>query len=214
MTAVIGEDRKNWQDHVGYFLPGTAMASDAGMDALKDPPDRAAATRLLKESGYGGEKLVLLIPADFPTIKAQGEVIADALKQIGMALDVQEMDWGTVITRVNNQGPPDKGGWHMTTTFTAGSGLLNPVNNNFLRGTGPKALFGWPKSEKLESLRDAWFQAPDRAAQQRICAQIQQTAFEEVPYIPTGLYRSRTAHRADIIDLPKGLPLFYGVRRA
>ena len=34
MQAVQGEDRSTWRDGVGYFCPGTPMASDAGMENL------------------------------------------------------------------------------------------------------------------------------------------------------------------------------------
>ena len=116
--------------------------------------------------------------------------------------------------RHNNKGDPSKGGWHITGTFTAGIGLLNPASNNFLRGTGGSAIYGWADVPKLEALRTAWFEAPSEAAQAAICREIQAVAFETVPYVPTGLVRSRTAHRADLVDLQKGPPVFYGVRRA
>jgi len=97
MTAVIGEDPKRWRDKVGYFLPGTPMASQAGLDALQEPPDRDAARRLLKEAGYKGEPLVYLVPADIATIMLQGEVVTDALKKVGFNIDMQLMDWGTLL---------------------------------------------------------------------------------------------------------------------
>jgi peptide/nickel transport system substrate-binding protein len=214
MTAVIGEDRSRWKDHVGFFLPGTPMASDAGMQALREPPDRNAARKMLADSGYRGETLVFIVPADIASIKAQDEVVADALQQIGMKIDLQMMDWGTVLARANNRQGPDKGGWHIVGTFTAGIGLLNPASNNFLRGTGLSAIFGWSDIPDLERLRTAWFEAPDEAAQAAICAQIQRVAFDTVPYIPTGLQFQPTAYRKDLIDVQKCLPLFYGVRRA
>lgn len=214
MTAILGEDRSNWKDHVGFFLPGTPMASEVGLDALKEPPDRDAARRILAASGYNGETLVFIVPADVAQIKAQGEVVADALRQIGMKIDLQVMDWGTLLQRANNRQGPDKGGWHIVGTFTAGVGLLNPASNNFLRGSGESAIFGWANIPRLEELRTAWFQAPDEAAQAAICREIQAVAFETVPYIPTGLYFQRTAYRRNLTGIQKGLPLFYGVRRA
>lgn len=214
MTAVVGDDRRFWKDRVGYFLPGSPMASEAGLDALKEPPDRAMARRMLKESGYSGEPLVFIVPADIPSIKAQGEVVTDALQQAGFTIDMQVTDWGTLLSRANNRQSPDKGGWHIVGTFTAGVGLLNPAANNFLRGTGASAIFGWSDIPKLEELRTAWFQAPDEQAQARICAAIQQVAFETVPYAPTGLYVQQTAYRKNLTGMQKGMPLFYGVRRA
>jgi peptide/nickel transport system substrate-binding protein len=214
MTAVVGDDRSRWKDHVGYFLPDTPMASDAGLAALREPPDLAAAKKMLAESGYNGETLVFMAAADIASINAQDEVVADALRKIGLKIDLQVMDWGTLVARTNNRQGPDKGGWHITGTFTAGIGLLNPASNNFLRGSGLSAIFGWSDIPRLEELRNAWFEAPDQAAQAVICADIQRVAFETVPYIPTGLSYAATAHRRNLVDLPRGLPLFYGVRRA
>lgn len=80
MTAVSGTDRTYWRDKVGFFLPGTPMASDIGLDSLKEPPDRDAARRLLAASSYAGEPLVFLCPGDFPSINAECIVVADALQ--------------------------------------------------------------------------------------------------------------------------------------
>lgn len=213
MTAVIGEDAKHWRDQVGYFLPGTPMASPANPDAQKEPPDRGLVKRLLKDGGYNGEPLVFLVPGDVASIKAQGEVVTDALKQAGFNIDMQLMDWGTVLARANNRQAPDKGGWHLVGTFTAGVGLLNPSSNNFLRGSGTSAIFGWSDIPRLEELRMDWFRAADEKAQAAICAEIQRVAYETVPYAPTGLYYQQTAYRSNLTGVQKGLPLFYGVRR-
>jgi peptide/nickel transport system substrate-binding protein len=214
MTAIVGDDEASRKDHVGFFLPGTPMASDTGMGALKEPPDRAAARRMLAASGYQGEKLVFIVPSDIASIKAQGEVVTQALEAIGMRIDLQVMDWGTMLQRANNRNSPNKGGWHIVGTFTAGVGLLNPSSNNFLRGTGSSAIFGWSDIPRLEELRTAWFQAPDEVAQAAICREIQTIAFETVPYLPTGLYLQKTAYRSNLTNMQKGLPVFYGVQRA
>ena len=214
MTAVGGAARTNWRDHVGFFLPGTPMASDAGMAALKEPPDRDAARRMLAASSYAGETLVFMSPADFPSIGAECQVVADALQQVGFKVDVQSMDWGTLQARAAKQAPIGQGGWHVTGSFTAGAGLLNPAANNFLRGSGNSAIFGWPDIPQLETLREAWFRAPDETQQAAICRDIQTLAFETVPYVPTGLTYGHTAYRRGLTDMPHGMPLFYGIRRS
>ena len=214
MTAVAGDDPAAALTHIGYFLPGTAMASDAGMDAMPDPPDRAAARRLLAASTYRGETLVMMVPADQPGIKAQNLVAADALQKIGVRLDIQTMDWGTMSARHKQpRRPRRRAAGTSPAHFTAGIGLLNPASNNFLRGTGPSAIYGWADIPELETLRTAWFEAPDEPTQARICRQLQQVAFATVPYIPTGLTKPRTAHRKDLTGLQQGPPLFYAVRR-
>ena len=72
-----------------------------------------------------------------------------------------------------------------------------------MRGSGQKAWFGWPTDEKLEVLRDAWFDAPDLKSQKAIAEQIQLQALETVPYIPLGQIFQPTAFRSDIKDIVK-----------
>ena len=78
-----------------------------------------------------------------------------------------------------------------------------------------RAWFGWPTDEKLESLRDAWFDAPDLASQKALAEQIQLQGLETLPYLPLGQIFQPTAFRSDIKDIVKAMfPLFWGVRRA
>ena len=80
---------------------------------------------------------------------------------------------------------------------------------------GPtKPGWGWPTSPRLESLRDDWFQAETESEQKRICEQMQLQAFEDLPYIPLGLFLRPTAYRRSLVDMRLGLPLFFGVRPA
>jgi hypothetical protein len=61
---------------------------------------------------------------------------------------------------------------------------VDPINHGPLRGNGLGAFFGWPTSPETESLRDAWFDVSGLAEQRKICADIQRTAWNQVPYIP------------------------------
>ena len=65
----------------------------------------------------------------------------------------------------------------------------------------------------MEQLRDAWFAAPDEAAQKAICTDMQRVMFEEVPFIPVGAYYSKTALRRELTGRVEGFALFYGLRR-
>ena len=68
--------------------------------------------------------------------------------------------------------------------------------------------------DRLEELRDAWFEAPDLETQRRLAREIQLTAFEEVPYIPLGAYTSVTAFRRALTGRIPGFALFWNLRRA
>ena len=72
---------------------------------------------------------------------------------------------------------------------------------------------GWPTSPKIEALRDAWFTAPDLAAQKALADQLQLQAFADVPYIPLGQYFIPTAYQANLTGMLQGGPVFWNIRR-
>jgi peptide/nickel transport system substrate-binding protein len=123
------------------------------------------------------------------------------------------MDFGTLISRRTRRDPPDKGGWNVLFTFLDGIGNFNPANNFALVANGAKAWFGWPNSPDIEALRTAWLEEADLEAQRKICRALQMQLWQDVPYVPMGAYYQPTAVRADLVDVRKGPPQFYGVRR-
>ena len=213
MQAVAGSDRQMWRDDVGFFAPGGVMSSDEGMEALRTR-SVARAKQALQAAGYKGEKVTHLYATDLPPVTAMGLIAADVMRQIGLNVDVVSSDWGSVLRRINNQEPPDRGGWSSSCSFTAATSQLNPAAHNFIRGTGRRAGYGWPTSPALEALRDEWlFEAKDDAARARIGRAMQRQAFIDVPYVPLGLWYQSTAYRANLSGVLKGLPLFWNVRR-
>jgi peptide/nickel transport system substrate-binding protein len=189
------------------------MASDEGMDAFRNPTSVADTRRALQEAGYRGEKINLLAATDFPVINAMSEVAGDYLRRIGINLDYIATDWGSVTSRILNQNPVDQGGWNFMVSWTAGSAQVNPAANNLIRGHGRSAIFGWPTVPELETLRNAWFAAPDDATRATIGRQMQRVSFDQVPYIPLGQFFSPTAMRADLTGMLQGVALFYNIRR-
>ncbi len=211
MVAAYGDDPQAWRVNTGYFLSGTPMASDTGKEALTSPHDPKRTARDLAAAGYRGERVVLLQPEDFPTIKALTEVAADTLRQAGMNVDVQSADWGTVVQRRASREPPDKGGWSMFATGTTTT--LDPSGHLGLRGNGDKAWFGWPSNPRLEAMRQDWISAPDLASQQAVCRAMQAQGFADVPYLPLGEAVRLTAFRKELSGSPSGAIAFYGLKR-
>jgi peptide/nickel transport system substrate-binding protein len=212
MTAIAGEDRSMWRDDVGIFTPGTDMASDAGMDVLTGRRDMARVRAAIKEAGYNNEKTVLLAPSDPHYRKAMADVGAGMLKDAGLNLEVQSLDWGTAIVRRESKQPVDKGGWSALFTTANGLDMQTPLLH-FLRTTGEKAWFGWTNSPRIEELRAAWVDAPDLAAQKAIAADIQRQCWIDVPHLPVGIWYQPMAWQNTIDGVPDGFPLFWGVRR-
>src|ERR1700722_3684742 len=214
MTAAAGTDKSLWRDGVGFFAPGSAMASDAGMQAVKGPGrDLATLKKALRDAGYQNEKIVLMAPSDQAVLTAECGVAQDMLQKLGMDVDYAVMDWGTLVQRRAKKEPPDKGGWSMFITGWNGIDMTTPVTNQTLRSNGDKAWFGWPNVPEVQSGIDAWVDAPDLASQQKIAASIQKAAFEGVPYLPTGQYFQKTACLTNITGIIEGQYVFWNVRR-
>ena len=81
MTAVMGDETSLYRAPVGFFLPGTPSANDAGMDAVRRrrSPDEIKA--MLKQAGYGGERVVLMHPTDQTFYDAMSSVVAASLRR-------------------------------------------------------------------------------------------------------------------------------------
>jgi peptide/nickel transport system substrate-binding protein len=150
---------------------------------------------------------------DQPTNYPLAELAADVLKRVGMNVDYQATDWGTVVQRRALTKPPAEGGWNLFCTGFSGLDFGTPASHLPLRGNGKNAWFGWPTMPKIEELREAWFNAEDAAAQKSIGEAIQRQAFEDVPYYPLGLAQGPTAFQKDITGVPEGFVLFWNVRR-
>ena len=216
MQSIVGDDTSMYYTPLGIFCPGTPMASMAGLEPLKSGKrDYAKLKEELKQAGYAGETVALLVPTDYPALKNMSDVAADTMRRIGMTVDYIATDWSTMLQRRNKKDPVAQGGWSAFITGWTGVDHLNPAGHIALRGNGrdPSAWPGWCVSPEIERLRDAWFDAPDEAAQHAICEKIQVQAMQDVPYVPLGQYSQPTAFRTDIAGVLPGFATFWNVRR-
>ena len=62
---------------------------------------------------YNGERLVFMHPTDQVDYNAFSTVVVDAFRKVGLNVDEQMTDWGTVVQRRPSKEPLDKGGWSM-----------------------------------------------------------------------------------------------------
>jgi peptide/nickel transport system substrate-binding protein len=213
MAAASGEDRKLWRDNVGPFPVGSPLASDAGMEALTSPRDINAAKAAIAAAGKGSAPVVALHATDVSNQNALMSVGVDMLQKVGFKVEDATSDWGTLLQRRQNKGLPAQGGWNALVALFSGMEFNTPAGHLLLRTNGDNAWFGWPKSEKLEALRDAWFEAPSLDAHKAIARDIQVQFFQDVPYVPLGQYFVDSAYRKGLVDIRKGIPIPLNVRR-
>jgi peptide/nickel transport system substrate-binding protein len=200
-------------EKVGLFVPGTPMASNIGVETMQGAKDLDRLRQQLVQAGYQGEKIVILAATDLPSVNAIAQVGGDLLKRIGFNVDFQALDWGTVQQRRASRQPIDKGGWSLFFSFQTSTQNITPAAAIALRADG-RGWYGWPTDPDMERLREAWFDAPDLAAQQRIARDMQVQFWRNPSYASLGMLFQPTAYRASLTDIREGLPQFYGVRRA
>jgi peptide/nickel transport system substrate-binding protein len=214
MRALVGDDQKLWQEMGGYFTPRTPLYTEAGGGIMKGPRNIDGARKLLAEAGYDGRPITLVVAQDQPITKAFGDVSADLLKKLGMNVDFVATDWGTVGSRRALKTPPSQGGWHIFHTWHAGADCVSPASYTAMRANGDSAWFGWPKSDAVEAARDAWFAAPDMAAEKAAVDKMNAAAVDFGLYAPTGFFLSYQAWRKNIAGVVKApAPFFWGVSK-
>ncbi len=199
MDAMVGND-KYFVLCGALFVCGSPLETDVGSRELAKSGGMAEARKLLKESGYDGTPVVLMAPTDVVTLKTQPIVAAQLLRQAGFTVNVQAMDWQSVVSRRGNQKPPQEGGWNLFFTNVIAADLMNPIANLQINGKGKKGgWFGWPDDAKIEMLRDAFARSSSPDEQKKIAYDIQQEAYDQVIYIPVGQYRVAASWRKSLL---------------
>ena len=197
----IAGDAKNGRVCYSYFTCGTPLSTEVGAAPMKGRRDLDKAKALIKEAGYKGEKIVIIDATDQPIVHSQSLLTGELLRKLGLNVEVQAGDWGTLITRRSSKEPIDKGGWSIFHTWLVGPDVTSPAVNFAVRGSGQKAWFGWPEDAKIEELREAWFAATDAASSKKAAEAVQARAYEFVPYVPTAQFILPTAYRTNLSGL-------------
>jgi peptide/nickel transport system substrate-binding protein len=213
MEAYAGAEPSLIKTDVGLFVPGTPMASTVGVEQTRGPKDLAKLKKALAATSYKGEKIVILAASTLPNIWAEAQVASDTLTRIGFNVDFQALEWGTVVQRRASKKPPSDGGWNIFYTYLGGFGNVSPAPNIAIRANGDAAWFGWPKDAKLEELYNAWFEAPDLAAQKKVIDAMQTEFWQNPTYAPLGMYDQPTAFKNYLSGVPDGWPQFYGIKK-
>jgi peptide/nickel transport system substrate-binding protein len=196
-----------------YFLCGTPLATDAGAVGMR-AVDIAKARALLKQGGYDGRRVVFLDATDLPVNHAATLAIAENLKQAGVDMDVQAMDWATVTQRRSKREGVDQGGWNLFITVANVLDAGNPLTNLYLASPCSGGLPGWPCDETLERLRHEWADEADPAKRRALLDAVQSRAYEVLPYVNGGQFRTLTAFRSNVVGVQATtIPVFWGVEK-
>ena len=152
-------------------------------------------------------------PTDIPVLNSASLVTAQMLRNIGMDVEVQAMDWSTLTSRRAEQKPPSEGGWNVFHTYSTGADVSSPIANIGISGGGTeKAWFGWPTDEKTEELRDLYARATSPEEQSKLIDELQERLFEVVPYVNYGQWFQPMAWRSNLDGvLVSPVPFFWNI---
>jgi peptide/nickel transport system substrate-binding protein len=185
-----------------FFICGGPNETAAGADAFRKP-DLAKAKQLLAESGYKGEKVVLLVPTDVTYLNAEALMAGQAMRSIGINVEQQTMDWASVGARRAKREAPEAGGWSSFVTTAGQFDLDSPITNAGLNASCGTTMPGWPCDKPLDELRAAWVRETVPAKRRELLDAFQKRAYETVPYVNAGQFTQAFAARASLKGLDK-----------
>lgn len=188
-----------------FFVCGAPLASEAGVEA-EFGTNAEKAKQLFAEAGYKGEPIVILHPTDVQTMNSSTLVLAEALRSIGVNVDLQTLDYAAMSGRRSNRAAPSEGGWHIGLTYWPGLLISDPVGNTPLQASCDKAWPGWPCNDEMQALIDSFPDAATQEERQALADKIQVMAYEDVvPYVPFGQWFVPIAHSpklSGVIGMP------------
>lgn len=208
--AATGDPRL-YQACDALFMCGAELETNVG--AVR--PDLEKARRLMAESGYKGERVVLMEPTNVPQFDAATLVTAAQLRKIGVNVELQPVDYNIMLTRRTRKDPIDKGGWNLAHSGNFGVDVASPLTNIYLNSSCDDAAPGWPCDPQIEALKDDFAKAPTAAERKAIAEKIQLRAFETVPYVNIVQLRSQTAYRKQVSGvIPSPVQLYWNVTKS
>jgi peptide/nickel transport system substrate-binding protein len=197
MTAMVGNP-EYYQTCASMIMCGTpyAVTGDAGERMVHG--DMAKAKELMAQA-YDGETVVVMHPTDHPS-GPTALVTAAKLRELGVKVELQAMDWATLTSRRTSKSPPTDGGWSLFHTRT-GISAATPVGHLGIAAGGEDAWFGWPENETIEKLRLDFAKEPDHEKRLAIMKELHKELMAYQPYVVLGQYTMPSAWRSNVKGL-------------
>ncbi|WP_207539605.1 ABC transporter substrate-binding protein [Sabulicella rubraurantiaca] len=209
VMAGLGLSGRYSQTCNAFFICGSPYESDVGTEPMRRPSVEAAQAAL-RQTSYNGEPVVVLVASDLEAPKVSSEILADRLRRAGFTVDLQVMDWASVLARRTRRD-----GWSVFGVHALGVDLHNPLTNSII---GPNCTDsntgGFHCERALPPLFDAFAAASTQGERQRIAAQIQEVVYGQGIAVPWGQFAQPAAHRVQLRNLiPSAIPLFWNVEK-
>jgi peptide/nickel transport system substrate-binding protein len=137
--------------------------------------NKERARQLLKEAGYKGEPIRWMCSQAYDWMYKSSLVIKQQLEDVGMKVDLQVLDWASVVQRRNDPSMYD--------VFVTGMPLAGDPSFLLVLGCDWP---GWTCIPALETLMAKFVQESQFSKRMETWKEIQKLCWEEVPFIKLG----------------------------
>jgi peptide/nickel transport system substrate-binding protein len=175
-TLAVAVGRKDFYKAAGALYPeGYVWHTDKGVKGNYNTGDVERAAKLVKEAGYDGTPIRILATRQNELNYQTALMAGEYLKAVGFKVDLQVMDWATLLSR---RGNPDL--WDL---FATGSPYLpDPALIAALSESYP----GWWSSPARTAAYDAMNRESDTAKRVQLFADLQKVIYDEAPWLKIG----------------------------
>lgn len=161
----------------------TAYTNDINTDWFKVGGDLEKAKQLIAESGYAGEKVLILDPTDWRDGELASQLLADVLQKAGVNAELAPMAWSELAVRRGKKETVEDGGWSIFISGASDFTFGDPISAAFLQMNGEKGWYGWPQSNEYEALRAKWADVETLDQRKELAREMQRIWWNQVGFV-------------------------------
>jgi peptide/nickel transport system substrate-binding protein len=199
MLAGAFGDNRFFLVEPNFFPKGTPYYSAAGSN-LYNERNPIVGKELAAKAGYSGQPIRIMASRQYEFHYNMALVMAEQLKKAGFKAELQVVDWATLVQRRN-----DPKLWDVYFTH---SGLFpEPMLSPPQLGDGAP---GWWDSPAKKATLAAFNQETNPAKRGVLWGKVQQTIYDEVPFIEVGKFNALSVRSAKLEGyVPSTWPFFW-----
>jgi len=185
-----------------HFPKGSPFYSTAGTDRYNQRNAKEAKA-VAEKAGYKGEPIRVLTSRQYDFHYNMALLMAEQLKRAGFKVDLNVVDWATLVQRRN-----DAKLWDIYVTHSGQ--FPEPMLSPPQLGDGAPGWWGTPAKDAALA---AFNKEPDPAKRGALWGKVQQVVYDEVPYINVGKFNGLSS-RSPALDnyVPATWPFFWNAR--
>jgi peptide/nickel transport system substrate-binding protein len=202
MLAAGFGDTRFFTAEGNHFPKGSPYYSTAGTDRYNQRNAKVA-KEAAEKAGYKGEPIRVLTSRQYDFHYNMALLMAEQLKRAGFKVDMNVVDWATLVQRRN-----DSKLWDIYITHSGQ--FPEPMLSPPQLGDGAPGWWGTPAKQ---SALAAFNREADPAKRAALWGKVQQVVYDEVPYINVGKFNGLSAKSPALDNYqPATWPFFWNAK--